>query len=564
MKTACLYVGLDPVLTSVQGKTSYKNNIRELKKALIYYDRVFFPKEWLFENSVALPVLQFFSPFVKKGYLWASTDEPFQSPRDFIYDRATRYVGDDLSKGLTRASARYLKQEVKDWESLAPEKFEIVLENHDVINQLTSHLLRLDLDKEDSSYRTTLIIFLQKMSSEGRGFERNYILSKLLYIWDIESCKFLQLLISIVHCAYYKYEVSSQKYKSVLFPCEQVQNLSAFTEIKDYIGVEPLEDFERLGINLEEILELPINKLFVFVTSEEWKQVRQCLKKFSPYSTELKNLRRLLNRNMADKKDLDISSNVPFSKSLAILSNGWIFSSLALSKKELLTHTEPDKEDVVYFDPDAWIVSYKGKQVRVLSKWSIELFNLLSVYEDRGVLIEMVKQLDSEMTSLKHREDYSGWHSQCWDSDVFKESCLNRINVRKNSLNRKLSPLGVEVGINNEKGIWKIVCAGTGNNLMVKSFSSISKSIENREMPGFGIRYDSINRLIWIFCINHLFVFFSYMSLVKFLKNRWEKEFKCDAVAVSKLMYRFSKKLDGTGFKIVSDKQGNYCFVYKE
>ena len=584
MKKNCLYAEIDPYTGSIaQSKSALKALLIDLKIACLLYDSVIVQTSVFFEHTLCLPAFIHLAPFVESGVLWASTKNSKIPPEAFILKRAEKYFGQDLNRGISKTASEKLKHHLDVWSSIAPPQWQHTRQMQNQIQSATDNILsnfeKLSLSKQGEYCKALLSEFFLMMQ-EDQVFDRNQSLAKIGSMRELVTQQELSLFYLIVQGEYTLQGSSCNNTPISLYPgrfIKIIQQNSVFIRESAPIPVE-LDIIEKAkvrlnhcGFSFSKILNMPVDRLFQLSQSKEWKLWRNYLlsDRFNDESmTEMRSLNKvhddLLTVLAIHLKNIDHSKQSDADEQFDLLiPNTWFASGLSLTGC-LSSIEKVNSKQTAILNMNTRTILFMGEEACLQSKFHTNVIVLLASTANEGLPIEIIKQQDLEFNFLKNRSRYfkkSLKVNQSSGNEVEKESRLNRINVHKNNLNQKLSKLDLQITGKNSR--WQLVRVSTNTPItLVVQGTPWEQNIKTQFELLKPHKLTKQQNLIWEFCSQRPFYYFSFKALAIELKRHFFEADEVTAAEVSKILNRFSKEvLNKTNYQLLSDQSGNYCFT---
>lgn len=576
-RTICLFGELDTYSGSFpQTICALPELIDQLKTACLLYDEVIVNTNVLFDHALTLPAFNALSSFTRAGVLWTSSVEGQGTPEDYIVMRAKKLYGENLNTGISKNANNRLLHIIESWQTILPKKWRLIREVSRQQNNATSNIIYNlknipSLSKQAISIKFQLIDLIENMQDEG-VFHRNEIIARLGSRRGHISQKELEQLALIVQGEYMNQGAHNKEdVEVVLFPGKYIQYIKRHNYLfKAQALPVDLDTIEIInlrllnsGCTLKNFISLPAPDLYTLSQSSEWKIWRQYLLSKN-YSTEaIKEMKSLQKEHQHIKKTLfillqNIDKPEITPPTELLLPSSWSTSGLALMGNTFFTDSaDKHQQNMITLDLNSRVLTYK-KSSLILEKPYATLISLFASTGNSGVPIETIKQLDIEIDLMK-RSFKNKWRSQREDNEELDIARLNRLNVTKNRLNKKLEILNIAIHVEKGEGLWSLIPTNINQVLNVVLVGTTwSKNIETQGLlfPTTPAGLTKRQILIWDYLIKHHSTFITANAIAIEI-NSPNKTLK----QISDIMYKFQTKIKDMPFQLIRSYQGEYMLL---
>jgi hypothetical protein len=575
----CLFGELDTYAGSFpQTKESLPRLIKQLKIACLLYDEVIVNTNVFLDHALTLPAFKELSLFTKAGVLWTSAVENQVRPDEYIFERAKRIYGEKLNKGISKKSSENLYRIIDNWQSIAPKEWRLIRkEAHqekcataNILHNLNQLSFATRQATEVKSYLVDIVAYMQ----QKKVFDRNEIIARLGGVRECISTDEFSHLALVVQGEYMIQGVHNKKNVNVsLFPGQYIKCLRQYDYLfqaqplpVDMGSIKKINDrLFRSGFTLSDLADIPSKELFSLSQSSDWQIWRDYLlsDEFSiEVIKEMNSLKEIHDRldNVLPVllKNIDVPKKTE--PTYLYLPSPWASSGLALVGG--VTDNGCEDNNQVVIDLDSRKISYKNNSL-VLEKNYISLLSFIASTGNNGVPVETIKQLEIE-TDLIRRDFHKTWRISKDDNEDLNLARLNRLNVAKNRLNKKLMMLNLCIHVETGEGVWKLVALPNNEGVQISLEGTPWKLrptlIKKCKKRNGGVPSPSdltkMQRKIWQYCLKRHNTFIAAKSIAMEI-NAPEKTNK----QVSDIMYKFKKKLCNTPYQLVQSYQGEYMLI---
>ena len=573
-RSVCLFGELDTYSSSIpQTIEALPLLIEQLKTACLLYDEVIVNTNVLLDHALTLPAFQTLSCFTKAGLLWTTASENQAHPESYILNRVQKLYGDNLNEGISKRASERLERLIESWQNISPNKWRVVRKLSQQQNNATSNIFHNvknlpSLSKQGIEVQSYLLDMVAHMQDQGI-FDRNAMISQLGGMREQLSNKELSQLALIVQGEHMNQAAHNKGDINIsLFPGEyiqylrknnflfQAQSLPMELNIIDKANYRLYDS----GFPLKKMTALPQDQLYLLSQSSDWKIWRNYLLSddFSFESVkEMKSLKRRYQRlekvlSILLKNIDQISINLP---EKMLLPAPWLSSGLGLMGAITKTKKEIPEDNIIVLNLSSRKIIYKQQQI-ILEKSYVTLLSLLASTGNIGMPVETLKQLDIEVDLIKRDYDVV-WRPQKNDKEELDDARLNRLNVTKYRLNKKLKILGIAIQVEALEGIWRIISLKTQFPLLVTLKGTSWMDIDTQENvlePYKGLT--KTQKLIWNYCIRQQATFVSAKAIAIEIDSP-DKSTK----QISDIMYKFKQKISDSPYQLIRSYQGEYMLI---
>lgn len=575
MSTTCLFSELDPFTGEIPFQTSQLEMLtNSLKLACLLYDRVIVNSNVLLEHPLCLPAFQKLKPFVQSGVLWTTNSRPQDSMEQFIQIQAGRVL-----REANRIRAEQVKKMLEAWLALAPGQWPMTRNASQQVGSATHNILHnlqtLKLFAPSGTQGLHRMLDKVQAMQEEQRFAREELFALLnsqrgtLHTWDRAR------MAMVVQGEYISQGTQNKGAAKIsLFGGRFAQRMHHQQRL--FAAGMPLLDFhtkvaisnalQSAGYPLVRILSLPVDALFDFSQSPEWKQWRQSvlglLAKSKPPSFPT-----TLQYFFTHPKPYPVWNGIlPPDAALSaqlLAQSPWLFASLAtLGSLTLETGTPPTNQAeraascplLALGNPSilSWIQGDSPQQITISHKESA-LLAALAFFGEDGAPLEALRQLDMDITPTDN--DLPHW--QAWQDEPPEAQLarLNRINVLKHRLNARTHESGLQISVHKRKSIWRLEWQGEPTVLpitgtawamekpdgeMAVDQASLPQNLTTRQQKAFRV------------LLEYAPSFVSAASLAEAIGEPGTSTKK-----VSDMLYRMNQRLAGN-FSITRNHKGEY------
>lgn len=577
-RRVCLFGELDTYAGSFpQTRESLPRLIKQLKVACLLYDEVIVNTNVFLDHALTLPAFEELSVFTKAGVLWTSAVENQGRPDEYIFERAKRIYGEKLDKGISKKSSERLYRILDNWQAIAPQEWRLIrkvaYQEKNATANILNNLHQLEFStKQALEVKSYLVDIVDHMRIRGM-FDRNEIIARLGGFREYIRPDEFACLALVIQGEYMIQGAHNKKNVEIsLFPGKYIQHLKKY----DYLfKAQPLIvdmgsikkiNYRLLnsGFSLSDLANISSSELFSLSQSSDWQVWREYLlsDKFSfDVIEEMNSLREIHDR--LDSMLPILLENIDVPKKIAptylYMPSPWTSSGLALVGG-VTDNNGCDNDEHVVINLDSRKISYKNNSL-VLEKNYISLLSFLASTGNNGVPVETIKQLEIE-TDLIKRDFHKTWRISKDDNEDLNLARLNRLNVAKNRLNKKLEALNLCIHVEAGEGVWRLVSLPEREEVQISLEGTpwkpelIDKCEKGAPFVSYPAGLTKMQRKIWLYCVKRHNTFIAAKSIAMEI-NAPEKTNK----QVSDIMYKFKKKLCNTPYQLVQSYQGEYMLV---
>jgi hypothetical protein len=577
-RRVCLFGELDTYAGSFpQTRESLPRLVEQLKIACLLYDEVIVNTNVFLDHALTLPAFEELSVFTKAGVLWTSVVENQVRPDEYILERAKKIYGENLNKGISKKNAEKLYRIIDNWHAIAPDEWRLIRKMAHQEKNATANILynlrRLDLATRQASEVRSYLIDIVSYMQDREIFDRNEIIARLGGVREYISMDEFARLASVIQGEYMIQGAHNKKNVEVsLFPGKYIQYLQQYEYLfrAQSLPID-MESIEKItcrllnsGFSLKSLVNISTDELFLLSQSPDWKEWREYLlsDNFSFEVIKEMNSLKKIHEHLDSVLPL-LLKNIDMPKKLAptclYLPSPWASLGLALVGSVTDSH-DSFKDDNVLVNLDSRKITYKENSL-VLEKNYISLLALFASTGNNGTSVETIKQLDIE-TDLIKRDFHKTWRISRDDNEDLNLARLNRLNVAKNRLNKKLEVLNLGIHVEVGEGVWRLVALPDIEEVQISLEGTPWKPdpmINGKEgvsSLSYPTDLTKMQRKIWMYCLKRYNSFIAAKSIALEI-NAPDKTNK----QVSDIMYKFKKKLSNTPYQLVQSYQGEYMLV---
>ena len=578
-QSICYYTELDPYSGSIsQNPTDLPQLVWDLKFACLFYDAVLVSGSNILEHRLTLPAFELLAPFVRIGKLWTSTNYNSGQPIDFLMKRAEEFFGAKANAGTRKK--RYSEiNEIKDrWENIIPTQWLVQRNVHAQVQNGISNFSQYLFEKLKNHRSQSVHHLLDSMERmrADKIFDRHVVLAQLgslretLYFSDVSE---IAIMLQREYLEGSKHHGESG---SLIFPSKFAQRLkqSDFQKMPDFdywTFTNAKERLNKMGIDLNQLIALPVSDLFEIAQSKEWLSFRQFLLQPENDNEQQKEIAAILARSQHFKEKLTtllsgnyVKNTQIYSPVPTIIPANWLLSG------QTLLGTVSVSTDYREQQSSKFILNLHNRKIYKttspsqqfgLEKPQVNLLALLAITGKLGVHIEHIKQLDIELNLLEH--DNLTWQSQANQATELDKALdrarLDKINVLKTRTNKKLERIGLKVCVEKGKGRWYLCERDSGVSIILYLAGTAWETPEKKAEKYVPKDLSKQSRILWDYLWECSPGFVSAEAIASILG----KEKKPSKKQVSDAIYKLNKALTTTNEKwIVSrNHQGEYCLV---
>jgi hypothetical protein len=558
VKTICLYTELEAFSGYIKQDVKYIHRlVRDLKLTCLFYDQVIVNTPAIVEHPLTLPAFEVMSPFVRSGILWTSgqTKVAKEDPYQLVTSKADVFYEDIKSDRLILSINEVLQR----WGEITPASWSLLRDANNQIadanNHVISHLSAMAVEKADIIYRDKIIDEVKRMQSDNL-FSRDYLLAKIGKLKGEASISTISQMAIIVQTEYLKQGVKNiGNIKTVIFPGFFVRETKKIALLKDYLPVDKktiptaIKRIFKMGHSINELLNLPMPKLYLLATSKEWLLWRQYLLSDSFNLAVAK-----LTMPVFLKKQLIDKIKTENDKTIKPAPIG-VVSEWQLIAKSLLGTTSKTVQEKSHF-----ILNLKTRKLYlkesdksiILNNSHLILLSVLILSGDIGLQIEQLEQFDigHKTISSKNKKNYS----KNKQGKGFNETIKNRLYVLRNRINTKIAPLNLNICID-EKKSWRLSLPENHSISLEGSVWEIQeKPNPIEEKP---LKLTANTQKLYFLLKEHSPEFLSSEKISAKLFNGLTNQQK----KVSDTVYRLQKQLKDSDYTIIRDYVGGYALV---
>jgi len=551
--------------------------INELKIACLLYDEVIINTNALFDHALTLPAFELLSPLTQKGILWTSSRSHQCSPEDYIMVRAQKIYGEHLNQGINKKGHKTIKMMIERWQAIAPSNFRLTRTKYQQQQTATRNILtnlkRLTPLSKQAQLAQKRLLDLTQMMRANSIFDRNEMIAHLGNLRDLLNAQELATFALIIQGEYMNQGVHNENDVDIyLYPGKYTQYLQQHARL---FFAQPLKidqnSYRRVqqglanaGLSLQKIIDRDIHAFCELSQSPQWKNWRRRLiENHFPkyYKEETQALIHLLQQYSATNKTTSIDKSICTIKhnpqTSLILPNDWLPSGLGLMGHLIQEQTKTTKAVPVYIDLSSRVLTYR-QQAIILEKLAITLLSLFASVHNTGVPVEAIKQLELELDLLK-RQGYKTWYAQSTENEELSIARLNRLNVAKNRLNKKLKTLDLAIQVKTGESLWQL-CTRSQQHAVDIRFKHTSWILhtgliqqKNNTPP---IKLTKQQQYIWQYLYLRQNTFVASQAIALELDKP-----TANSKQISDMLYKLKQRLVGQPYQLLRSYQGEYCLL---
>jgi len=596
-KTVCLYGELDPVSGSIPQHISAVNQVvRQLKIACLCYDQVIVNTSAIFEHSLILPTFEHLYPFVKSGYLWTSTSANDALPIYYLHQRAERIFGEPAQRGIAAKRWGHIHPLLERWQHIVPEQWSLYRNISGQIKNASSnvhqYITQLTIAESMGDYLQKSLLHRLEEQIVAGVFDRDALLAYLGSLRQQAKQSELATMSLLIQAEYMIQGTANKSEEIVLYPgvfAQRVLKQQALLQTRDFpidMTTIPLikQGMQQCGMALDNLLSWPIQALYDLASSSEWQQWRAYV--LAAMKDEVddvhltlsllmkgKSLESVLDcavRELQWEKDAAHGAVHPMAyTSTILLPNAWAVANWSLNgtlNQEQATTTRTIEEEsclcfvldmqrhCLYPEADkACAITLESSQLHVLA--------LIATAPKEGLPNDYLKQLDKELDLLKH--DNNHWQAQTDDTKRLQHARLNRLNVLKTRLNKRLKPLDLKIEVQRHHAIWHLVMQKGGKKKTVmlslqgtvwQEHHMVNKTMDNHLCP---VTLSLQLQRFWDILSDHYPNFVSVDTLARAIETPRDNV----RAQVSDIIYRLKKVLHNHPVNIMQNYLGEYLLI---
>lgn len=577
----CLFGDLDPYTgTYLQTKDTIKPLVQDLKSACLMYDKVVVNRNVFFEHALTLPAFEHLSVFTKSGILWTISANDNASPTKHVLIQAQELYGEQLNKGISKPSTDKILRIIERWQAISPTHWQpgslTTLQQSHVTENIITNLQNLpNLSKQAKSAQRQLIE-LSTLMQQNNIFNRNQIMARIGAMRGLLAANELIQFALIIEEGYLNLQtINKTKLLIILYPGKYAQYLHKhYSTFQTQQFPNDFNTFDRIrywlfqsGFPLDQLSSFQSEDVFYLSQLSEWKQWRhylasekvsfESIKEIKALKKTKKTLLEILPVLVKNIERVDMSQTNPLPTLL--IPDAWYVSGVGLFGN-LSTTENGAATYLVSIDLNTKKLEFLNNII-ILERFGITLFSLMASISNQGLSIEIIKQLDIELDLLK-RHYSNQWQSQsaaCKEQDMAR---LNRINVSKNRLQKKLKKIGLAITVQSGFGIWQLVCISNHQpvTLQLKENGYIhTNSVTHNQLPSEPKGLTRTQNKLWKFLIMRHGEFVSSQAIALEVDKP-----AASNKQISDTIYRLNKRLQTTAYTILRNYQGSYCLITVE
>jgi hypothetical protein len=577
----CLFGDLDPFTgTYLQTIETIKPLLQDLKSACLMYDNVVVNRNVFFEHALTLPAFENLSLFTKSGILWTISANDNAPPTKHVLIQAQELYGKQLNKGISKQGTEKILQIIERWQAISPTHWQFSSMTTQQQSQATENIITNlqnlpNLSKQAKSARRQLIE-LSMLMQQQNVFNRNQIMARIGAMRELLAANELLQFALIIEGGYLNLQVTNKggiliilypgkfaQYLRKHYPAFQTQPLMTDVNTFDRIQYWLLQS----GFPLDQLSNFQSEDVYYLSQLSEWKQWRhylasekvsfESIKEIKALKKTKKTLLEILPILVKNIDCVDASKTNPLPTLL--IPDAWYVSGVGLFG-DLAVRENDAIASLVNIDLSTKKLKYLSKII-VLDNFGMTLFSLMASICNQGISIEIIKQLDIELDLLK-RHYSNPWHSQSTASTEQDVARLNRINVSKNRLQKKLKKIGLAITVQYGHGIWQLVCITNYQpvTLQVKETTCtpthsaiLNQSVSEPE----GLT--ATQKKLWEFLKLRYGSFVSSKAIALEIDNPTASNKQ-----ISDTIYKLKKRLRNTAYVIIRNYHGSYCLMHIE
>jgi hypothetical protein len=578
----CLFGELDAYTSPFPPTNSALTElINELKVACLLYDEVIINTNALFDHALTLPAFELLSPLTQKGLLWTSSRSHQRSPEDYIMVRAQKVYGEHLNQGINKKGHKTIKMMIERWQTIAPNNFRLTRTKHyqpqTATRNILTNLKRLTpLSKQAQLAQKRLLDLTQIMRANG-VFDRNEMIARLGNLRDLLNAQELTIFALIIQGEYMNQGVHNENNVDIcLYPGKYMQYLQKHARL---FFAQPLKidhnSYQRVqqgltsaGLSLQQIIDRDTYAFCELSQSPQWKNWRRRVTENHAskyYKEETQALIHLLQQYNATNKTTSIPTSLDQTicttkqspQTSLRLPTDWLPSGLGLMGHLIQEQTKTTKTVPVYIDLSSRVLTYQQHTI-ILEKLAITLLSLFASVHNTGVPVEAIKQLELELDLLK-RHGYKTWYAQSAENEELSIARLNRLNVAKNRLNKKLKALDLAIQVKTGEGLWQL-CTRSQQSAVDIRFKHTSWILhtaliqQNNNIPP--IKLTKQQQYIWQYLYLRQNTFVASQAIALELDKP-----TANSKQISDMLYKLKQRLVGQPYQLLRSYQGEYCLL---
>lgn len=558
-QSVCLYSELEPFSGSISHNSSdLPRLIWDLKLACLFYDVVVVHRRNLFEHPLTLPAFEILAPFVKSGQLWTSANESDSLPEYYVRQKVQQlekfFVSNRVARNIKNTKKRKkLVNDIKDrWRRIVPVDWKIKRcgceQAASVLNNIDDYLSQF----KDNKFRLVhpLLDLVQRMRADN-DFDKELILAKVGTLrGQIHSAR-LSEIATLIQTEFVR--AGAKFNHAVIYPGQSAQYLTnthfgrlPFADQKTWHQAK--ERLDNVGLNLDQLLNLPVEALFEIAQSEAWQTIRKALlndifnaeiqqQMRSAFSTDLSFLKKL--ENIYISGHFQPVENPSPLLSPIFMPSPWALANQSLWVNASVAASVNDKKssNTLILDLDSGVLYNDNSpiaQVQLSLKETELLSNLVEAGES-GLTFEHLKQLQLEFDLITR--PIPKWESLVEQRANYNDALLARNHKFRTSLNKKLQSLGLKIAAKKGPEKWYLE---TGNSVIKLSSGVLGKNSDKKQINYTPQGLSPQSKVIWN-CLREYYPrFVSAKAIAEVLGIEWNEKTQKQ---ISDAVYRLKKRL---------------------
>jgi len=583
-QSVCLYSELEPYSGSISRHLSdLPRLIRDLKWACLFYDVVVIHRRNLFEHPLTLPAFERLAPFVQSGQLWISANESDRLPKDYVTQKVqqlkTFFVSNRGSINIKNTKNRKnAVNNIKErWQRICPAEWKIQrcgsIQAASVLTNIDGYLSQFKDNKFRLAY--PLLDLVQSLRADN-DFDKELILAKVGTLRGLLHSALLSKTATLIQTEFVR-AGAEFNHHAVIYPGQSAQYLT-----NTHFGRLPFADQKTLhqakerlnsvSLNLDQLLDLPVEALFEIAQSEPWQTIRKASlndifdaeiqqQMRSAFSTDLSFLKKLLEKLNRTGHFQPVENPYPQLSDIFMPSRWALASQSLLGNASVVASVEVKTVSKTFIlDLDSRVLYNKNSpssQVELSLKETELLSNLVEAGES-GLTFEHLKQLQLEFDLITRQ--IPKWESQVDQRAEYDDALLARNYKFKTNLNKKLKPLGLKIAAKRDPKKWYLETGNSDQDFIIKLSGTVwGKIFEKKEMkePPQGLSPQS--KEIWHCLWEYYPGFVSAKVIAEVFGKEWNEK---TPTQIADAIYKLKKSLTNEPWKIRhSYSTGEYALV---
>lgn len=471
----CYYGELDPYVGTVpQVRPALARVVRDLSVLCLFYDLVIVPPGTLFSHGLLLPAFVQLAPFVRAGRLGTTADPAGGSPREYVAQRAEGELAKLGSRRRSSTVASWRRREIGEvvarYRDLLPDDWPLTRSVGWQVEHFDERIIKYAEERvERDRLAPRLLEVIDRGRQKGRSApDRNVMYAYLGRLRGTvppeESARYARF----AQAAYFHMGAAVHEthdggeVRSELFPTAFLRGAGGLGPLPELPWELPVAwrmrpdlvaaRMRRAGLDLDQILSLPVDALFKLALWREWRVLRPLFTEDGVPDDVYREVRSVFMRArdfreaLATAEPLGRMAAASLEVAPTLLPEAWQSAAQALLGSALATKVA-DEDAVVVDFPSGELRRTADGAVVHLTPAQTKLVAVLALAGEVGHHIGDVMELLSDLDLLARYE--TPLRPMTAPSEL-----RNNADVMKTTLNRDLEPLGLAVVVRH--GRWRL------------------------------------------------------------------------------------------------------------